>query len=274
MISEVFHVARDMAFRHRQLIVQMIKREVLGRYRGSVFGLAWSFFNPLLLLVVYTFVFSVVFKARWGGAGAAAPQSHGDFAVILFAGLIMNNLFVECINRAPGLILSNVSYVKKVVFPLETLAVIALGSALFHLLASLVVLIIAQLIFMGHVPWTVVYFPLILLPLMFLCLGLSWFLAGLGVYIRDMAQAVSLFTIVLTFISPIFYPLSAIPERMQKYVKLNPITFVVEETRNAVIFGKPFNWTGWCIYTAVGVAVAVIGLIWFQKVRKGFADVL
>ena len=274
MISEVVNVVRGMATRHRQLILQMVKREVLGRYRGSVFGLAWSFFNPLLLLIVYTFVFSVVFKARWGGAGATAPHSHGDFAVILFAGLIMNNLFVECINRAPSLVLSNVTYVKKVVFPLETLAVIALGSALFHLLVSLVVLIAAQLIFIGSVPWTVVYFPLILIPLMFLCLGLSWFLAGLGVYIRDMAQAVSLFTIVLTFISPIFYPLSAIPERMQKYVKLNPITFVVEETRNAVIFGQPFNWTGWWIYTVVGLAVAVLGLIWFQKVRKGFADVL
>jgi len=274
LISEVMNVVRDMATRHRQLILQMVKREVLGRYRGSVLGLAWSFFNPLLLLIVYTFVFSVVFKARWGGAGAPATQSHGDFAVILFAGLIMNNLFVECLNRAPALILSNVSYVKKVVFPLETLSVIALGSALFHLLVSLVVLVIAQLIFMGNVPWTIVYFPLILLPLMLLCLGLSWFLAGLGVYIRDMAQAVSLITIVLTFISPIFYPLSAIPERMQKYVKLNPITFVVEQTRNSVIFGKPFNWSGWWIYTAVGLAVAVIGLIWFQKVRKGFADVL
>lgn len=274
MISEVLNVVRDMATRHRQLILQMVKREVLGRYRGSVFGLAWSFFNPLLLLIVYTFVFSVVFKARWAGAGAAEPQSHGDFAVILFAGLIMNNFFVECINRAPSLILSNVSYVKKVVFPLETLTVIALGSALFHLLVSLIVLIAAQLIFMRSVPWTIVYFPLILLPLMFLCLGLSWFLAGLGVYIRDMTQAVSLITIVLTFISPIFYPLSAIPERMQRWVKLNPITFVVEETRNAVIFGKPFNWSGWCIYTVVGLVVAGIGLIWFQKVRKGFADVL
>ncbi len=186
----------------------------------------------------------------------------------------MNNLFVECMNRAPSLILNNVSYVKKVVFPLETLIVIAIGSALFHLLISFVVLIIAQLIFLGHVPWTAIYFPLILAPLLLLSLGLSWFLAGLGVYIRDMTQAVSLATIVLTFVSPIFYPLSALPANMQGYVKLNPITFVVEETRNAVIFGKPFNWSGWLVYTLAGALVAMVGLAWFQKVRKGFADVL
>lgn len=274
MIKEVSAVGHDIVFKHRHLVFQMIKREVLGRYRGSVIGLGWSFFNPLLLLIVYTFVFSVVFKARWGGAGGVQPQSHGDFAVILFAGLIMNNLFVECMNRAPSLILNNVSYVKKVVFPLETLIVIAVGSALFHLAISFVVLIIAQLIFLGHVPWTAIYFPLILAPLLLLSLGLSWFLAGLGVYIRDMTQAVSLATIVLTFVSPIFYPLSALPPNMQEYVKLNPITFVVEETRNTVIFGKPFNWSGWLVYTLVGAAVAFIGLAWFQKVRKGFADVL
>lgn len=274
MISEVINVVRDMATRHRQLIVQMVKREVLGRYRGSVLGLAWSFFNPLLLLIVYTFVFSVVFKARWGGAGASATQSHGDFAVILFAGLIMNNLFAECLNRAPSLVLSNISYVKKVVFPLETLAVIAFGSATFHLLVSFVVLLIAQLIFLGNIPWTIVYLPMVLVPLALFSLGISWFLAGLGVYIRDTAQAVSLLTIVLTFVSPIFYPLSAIPERMQFYVKLNPMTFVVEETRNVLIFGKALNWSLWGIYTAIGLVVFVLGIAWFQKVRKGFADVV
>lgn len=271
-MSEVLQLLRGMLTRHRQLIMQMVKREVLGRYRGSVLGLAWSFFNPLLLLIVYTFVFSVVFKAKWGGATVA--QSHGDFAVILFAGLIMNNLFVECLNRAPSLVLSNVTYVKKVVFPLEILVVVAFGSAIFHLLISLVVLFIAQLIFLGQIPWTIIYFPLVLVPLALFSLGISWFLAGLGVYIRDTVQAVSLFTIVLTFVSPIFYPLSAIPERMQVYVKLNPMTFVVEETRSVLIFGKTMNWASWGAYCAVGALVFVLGLVWFQKVRKGFADVL
>lgn len=271
---EVLQLLRGMLTRHRQLILQMIKREVLGRYRGSVFGLAWSFFNPLLLLLVYTFVFSVVFKAKWAGAGASMTQSHGDFAVILFAGLIVNNLFAECLNRAPSMVLSNVTYVKKVVFPLETLVVIGFGSAVFHLLVSFVVLVIAQLIFLGHIPWTAVYFPLVLVPLALFTLGISWFLAGLGVYIRDTAQAVSLVTIVLTFVSPIFYPLSAIPERMQGYVKLNPMTFVVEETRNVLIFGKTMDWSSWGIYTLVGAVIFFLGLAWFQKVRRGFADVL
>lgn len=272
MISEVFLLSRGMLTRHRQLIVQMIKREVLGRYRGSVLGLAWSFFNPLLLLIVYTFVFSVVFKAKW--AGAAATQSHGDFAVILFAGLIMNNLFAECLNRAPSLVLSNVTYVKKVVFPLEVLVVVAFGSAIFHLLISLVVLFIAQLIFLGNIPWTIVYFPFVLIPLALFSLGISWFLAGLGVYIRDTVQAVSLVTIVLTFVSPIFYPLSAIPERLQVYVKLNPMTYVVEETRNVLIFGKSPDWLAWAAYSVIGLLIFILGIAWFQKVRKGFADVL
>lgn len=274
LIIEVLGLLRGMLTRHRQLILQMIKREVLGRYRGSVLGLAWSFFNPLLLLLVYTFVFSVVFKAKWAGAGAPMTQSHGDFAVILFAGLIVNNLFAECLNRAPSMVLSNVTYVKKVVFPLETLVVIGFGSAVFHLAVSFVVLVIAQLIFLGSIPWTAVYFPLVLIPLALFTLGISWFLAGLGVYIRDTTQAVSLMTIVLTFVSPIFYPLSAIPERLQVYVKLNPMTFVVEETRSVLIFGKTLDWFSWGIYTLVGIVIFVLGLAWFQKVRKGFADVL
>src|SRR2546422_551628 len=105
-------------WRNRQLIVQMTRREVLGRYKGSLMGLAWSFFNPVLMLSVYTFFFSVVFKSRWGGGG---EESKASFAVILFVGMIVHGLFTEVINRAPSIILSNVNYVKKVVFPLETL---------------------------------------------------------------------------------------------------------------------------------------------------------
>ena len=116
-------------WRNRSLIVAMVKREVVGRYRGSIMGLAWSFFSPLLMLMIYTFVFSVVFKARWGVGG---EESKTDFAIILFVGMIVHGLFAECVNRAPALILSNVNYVKKVIFPLEILPWVAFGSALFH----------------------------------------------------------------------------------------------------------------------------------------------
>jgi len=258
--------------RNRSLIMQMVKREVLGRYRGSVMGLAWSFFNPLLLLIVYTFVFSVVFKARWGTGDGQA--THAEFAVILFVGMMVHGLFAECVNRAPTLILNNVTYVKKVVFPLEILPVVALGSALFHLCVSFVVLLLAEYAIMGRIPWTVVYVPVVFLPLVLATIGVAWFLAALGVYVRDIAQATGLFTTILAFVSPIFYPISALPERFQIWMKLNPLTYVIEEARNVVVFGQHVNWPEWALYCAGGLLIALLGLLWFQKTRKGFADVL
>jgi lipopolysaccharide transport system permease protein len=159
-------------WRNRDLITALTKREVIGRYRGSVMGIAWSFFNPLLMLVIYTFVFSVVFKARWGVGG---EESKTDFAIILFVGMIVHGLFAECVNRAPALILSNVNYVKKVIFPLEILPWVAFGSALFHTVISIGVLLLAQLLISHQLPWTVILFPLVLLPLIFISMGFAWF---------------------------------------------------------------------------------------------------
>ena len=181
---------------NRSLIWQMVRREVVGRYRGSVMGLAWSFFNPLLMLIIYTFVFSVVFKARWVVGG---DESKADFAILLFVGMIVHGLFAECVNRAPGLILSNVNYVKKVIFPLEILPWVAFGSALFHTAISIIVLLVAQLVLYQQIPWTVVFFPFVLVPLVFATMGFAWFLAALGVYVRDIGQITSFFTTALFF---------------------------------------------------------------------------
>jgi lipopolysaccharide transport system permease protein len=191
-------------WRNRQLIWQMTHREVVGRYRGSVLGLAWSFFNPVLMLIVYTFVFSVVFKARWNVSGG---ESKTDFAIILFTGMIVFNLFAEIVNRAPGLIIYNVNYVKKVVFPLEILSWVALGSVLFHSLVSLSVLLLAQFILNQSLPWTVMLFPLVLFPLILSSLGAAWFLAAIGVYVRDVGQITGVITTILMFLSAVFYPL-------------------------------------------------------------------
>jgi len=160
----------------------MTKREVVGRYKGSALGLAWSFFNPVFMLTVYTFVFSEVFKARWGVDG---NESKTQFAVVLFVGMIVYGLFAEVLNRTPGLILSNVNYVKKVVFPLEILPVIALGVALFHSAISAGVLLAAFALFNGYLHWTAIFAPIVLLPLVILTLGLGWMLASLGVFLRD-----------------------------------------------------------------------------------------
>ncbi len=196
-------------WRNRQLVWQMTRREVVGRYRGSLIGLAWSFLNPLLMLVVYTFVFSVIFKARWGGD---VNETKTDFAIILFAGMIVFGLFSEIINRAPGLIVSNVNFVKKVVFPLEILPWVTLGSVLFHSFVSLIVLLLVQLTLKFFLPWTVLLFPLVLLPLIFASMGAAWFLASIGVYVRDIGQVMGVFTTVLMFLSAVFYPVSSLPE--------------------------------------------------------------
>lgn len=258
-------------WQHRELISQMTRREVVGRYRGSVMGLAWSFFNPILMLVVYTFVFSVVFKAKWG---TGSEESQSGFAIVLFIGMIVYGLFAEMANRAPSLILSNVNYVKKVIFPLEILPVVGLGATLFHSLISLGVLLVAILLANGSMPWTAIYFPLIILPLMAATLGVAWFLASLGVFVRDVGQTVGIFTTVLMFISPVFYPVSALPEKFQFWLLINPLTFVIEQSRAVLIFGKQPDWAGMGIYAGASLMVAWTGYWWFQKTRKGFADVL
>lgn len=256
----------------RYLIFQMIRREVSQRYQGSALGFAWSFLNPLLMLVVYTFVFSVVFKARWSGGDVA--ESRTDFALTLFAGLIVFNVFSEIINKAPGLVLSNVNFVKKVVFPLEILPLVSIGAVLFHGFVSLLVLLLAQLILNGHIPSTVLIFPLILLPLLAMGLGASWFLASITVYIRDVAYITSIITTMLMFLSAVFFPVSALPEEYRVFIYLNPVAVIVSESRNALIFGLSPNWVALGGVSLVGLTVAVAGYWWFQKTRKGFADVL
>jgi lipopolysaccharide transport system permease protein len=259
-------------WRNRQLILQMTKREVVGRYKGSAMGLTWSFFNPVFMLVVYTFVFSEIFKSRWGGVGG--DDSKTQFAVVLFVGMIVLSLFSEVLNRAPSLILSNVNYVKKVIFPLEILPIIAMGAALFHSLVSLCVLISAFALFNGYVQWTVVFTPLVLLPLVIVTTGLAWILAAIGVFLRDVGQTIGIITTVLMFLSPVFYPVTAVPERFRPFIMANPLTFIIEQARDALIWGNTPNWIGLGVYTLVASMVAWAGFALFQKTRKGFADVL
>jgi len=257
-------------WRHRELIRVLVVREVAGRYRGSMLGILWSFFNPVFMLAVYTFVFSVVFRARWAGGS----ESKAEFALVLFAGLLVFNLFSECIGRAPGLIVGNVNYVKKVVFPLEILPWVSFGAALFHTFVSLMVWGLFHLLIFGLPHASLVLLPLLLLPLGLLTMGFSWFLAGLGVYLRDTAQVIGVLTSVLMFLTPIFYPASALPERYRTLLFLNPLAFIVEQARNLLFFGKNLDWAPYGLLTACAFLAAWLGFAWFQKVRKGFADVI
>jgi lipopolysaccharide transport system permease protein len=257
-------------WRNRGLAIALIKREVVGRYRGSFMGILWSFFNPVFMLAVYTFVFSVVFKARWSGGS----ESRTEFALVLFAGMIVFSLFSECVNRAPGLIVSNVNYVKKVVFPLEILPFVAFGAASFHLVVSVVVWMIFYMSFFGMPHLTLLLLPLVLLPLALFTLGVSWMLASLGVYLRDVGQIVGVFTTALLFLSPIFYPVTALPAEYQTLLHLNPLTPVIEQTRQVLVWGKVPDFQFWGSSMILGAVVAWLGFAWFQKTRKGFADVL
>lgn len=256
---------------NRKLILQMSRREVIGRYKGSVLGLLWSFLNPVFMLTVYTFVFSVVFKARWGVDG---NDSKTQFAVVLFVGMIVHGLFAEVVNRAPSLILANVNYVKKVIFPLEILPVITMCAALFHGLVSLAVLLIAFFIFNHSLQWTVIFIPLVLLPLVILTLGCAWMLASLGVFIRDVGQTIGIVTTVMMFLSPVFFPVTSLPEVYRPLIMANPLTFIIEQAREVLIWGHLPDWIGLGIYAVVATVVAWVGYVWFQKTRKGFADVL
>ena len=249
----------------------MIRRNILGRYQGSIFGVTWSFFNPIVMLVVYTFVFSVVFKARWPGNDDA---SQSQFALILFAGMIVFGLFSEVIGSAPTLIIGNSNFVKKVIFPLELLSVINVGAAAFHALIGCGILLATILILNGFLYWTVLYFPLVFLPFLVFILGLSWLFSSLGVYIRDLSQAMGVIITIVMFLSPLFYPITALPERFQVWMMLNPLTFIIQESRNIFIFGVDPDWTGLLIYFLVALTFSWISYIWFQKTRKGFADVL
>ncbi|WOD40410.1 ABC transporter permease [Nodosilinea sp. E11] len=255
---------------NRELATALIKRDVLGRYQGSILGIFWSFFHPLFMLAVYTFVFSIVFQARWG----SSDGSRAEFALVLFSGLIVFNFFAECINRSPTLILSNSNYVKKVIFPLEILPCVAIGSAMFHSLVSLTVWLFGYVILFGFPSVTALLLPIVVLPLIFLTTGLSWFLSSLGVYLRDVAQVVTILTTVLMFLSPIFYPASAIPDSAKPLLLINPIAPALEQVRGILMWGELPSIQSWLYYLAGSTIVAWLGFAWFQKTRKGFADVL
>lgn len=258
-------------WKYRNLIGTMAYRDIIGRYRGSVIGLAWSFFNPLLMLTIYTFVFSVVFKAKWN---SDLGGGQGEFAVILFAGMIVFNLFSECISRAPTLILSNANYVKKIVFPLEILPWVVLGNAMFHGAISIFVLCVAQLLVFHAIPLTFLLLPVIMAPFLFGIIGVCWILAAVGAYLRDLSQIIGVLITVLMFTSPLFFPLSALPEHLQPFLMLNPLSYFIEETRAIVLFGKLPSFNGLLIAYVASFITAFIGYAFFQKVRKGFADVI
>lgn len=256
--------------RNRSLIFQLAQREVLGRYRGSLIGVAWSLLQPLLMLAVYTFVFTEIFQARWG----LTQANTGVFALALFAGLIFYGFFAECAMKAPGLLLQNPSYITKIVFPLEILPVVSTLSSLFSAFASLVVLGIFVLLLRGALPVTFGFAFVLLIPLAIFCIGMGWILAALGIYLRDLGMIVNPLTTAMMFLLPVFYPLSQVPERWRSWVLANPLTYLIESARAAVLMGKTPDMLFFAVLVVLALLFAAVAHMLFQKARRGFADVL
>ena len=259
---------------HFHLLLQLIRRDVQARYRGSALGLAWSFVIPLLMLGVYTFVFAVVFKARWGSDPSAAHGGMLTFALNLYAGLVLHAFLSENLSRAPSLITSHANYVTKVVFPLGVLPPMLLGSALFHLGMNLAVLLLAVAL-LGPGPsllWIAI--PFILLPLVLIALAVNFLLSSLGVFLRDIGQLMGLATTLLMFLSPVFYPVSALPVRLQPWVLVNPLSLPVEWLRALVMEHHLPHADLFALYALVSLGLLAIGHFWFHRTRRGFADVL
>jgi lipopolysaccharide transport system permease protein len=256
---------------HRDLIRRFTWREIQGRYKGSFLGIFWSLVNPLVLLLIYTFVFGIVLQARWP---QAKVDNLSEFALVIFCGLTAFNIFGECMIRAPTIITSVPNYVTKVIFPLEILPVSVLGAALFHALVSFSILLVVKLIITGIIWWTIVLLPVVALPLIFLSMGFSWFLASLGVFIRDTHYSIGLVLQVLFFMTAIFYPVEAVPEPFQTIIHLNPLTTIIESFRQIVLWGTMPDWPRLGIWLFVTGALMLLGYAWFMKTKKGFADVI
>ena len=258
------------AWRHRALLAPLIRRAIAQRYRGSVLGVLWSFVTPLLMVLVYTFVFRAIFAVRWSAEG----ETPAEFGLVLFAGMIVFWLMAEALARAPGLVTGHPGYVKKVVFPLEILPWVVLGEALFQTAMSLAVLLVVALA-LGTVPGpTVLLVPLVLAPFAALLLGVMWALASLGVFFRDVGHAVGVIITLAMFLTPLFYPIAAVPEAFRALIYANPLTVIVEEMRALVIWQRPPDWRGLGLYALAGWTVAWAGYAWFIKTRRAFADVL
>lgn len=258
------------AWKSRHLVAALTRREIAGRYRGSSLGLVWTLITPLLLLGIYTFVFGVVFRVRWN----EGQTVDGEFAAILFFGIILHGILGEVLSRSPVSIVTNVNFVKKVVFPLELLVWVTVLSALFHFLLALLILSAFMLVTGHGIPVTAVALPLVLLPFLLLVLGVGWFIAALGVYVRDVGQFMGFLATAFMFMAPIFYPLTALPEAYRDFFYLNPLTYVVIESRNVFMAGIWPDASGLLKYWVVALIVFWIGHAWFQKTRGGFADVL
>jgi lipopolysaccharide transport system permease protein len=258
-------------FAHRELIQGLTRRDIFGRYRGSYLGIFWSFLTPLIMLSVYLLVFGFVFKSRFG---YTPEESAVDFGLALFCGLNLFNMFAEVVTRSSALILQHPNFVKKVVFPLEIIPVSATISALFHCLMAYVPMIVLLVVFHRTFPLSALFIPVYLLPLTILALGLSWGLAALGVFIRDLQLLLTSVVNVLMFLSAVFYPLGAIPKQLRVFMYLNPLAGYLDSARRSIVWGMTPDWISYFVFFGWALLAFLVGNFIFSRSKRAFADVI
>ena len=268
VVAELSEIRRSYT-QNGELVWEFIKRDFLARYRGSFLGVGWSLVTPLVMLAVYYVVFGLAFQRS-----SEAGTHRASFVLTLFAGLMVHNFVSEALNRAPSLIVSHPNYVKKVVFPLEVLPLVSVCSAGIQFTISAALLLVCCLIFGNPIHPTVFLTPVVMLPISLITLGLSLFLSSLGVYLRDISQGIGMITSAMLFLSPVFYPMSALPETYRPLLLLNPVTIPVEQFKEVLLYGEMINWLWWSASLLVGCLLVLAGHAWFQKSRMGFADAL
>ena len=255
--------------RRFDLILTLARRELTARYRGSALGLVWAQLTPVVMIAIYTFIFAGIFGARFGAEGSA-----WDYAVYLFCGLLPWNAFQESLLLSSNVIVSRANLVKRVLFPLETLPAAQMLAALANQMFGSVALLVALVIIRHRLPATLLWWPLLLVPQVVATLGASWFVASLGVFIRDTAQAITLVLLTWMYLTPIIYPEAMVPERFRTFINLNPFTGFVRCYRNIMLDGLAPDWPALAYFTAFAFALFIFGYWWFARTRKNFADVI
>jgi lipopolysaccharide transport system permease protein len=251
------------------LILSLARREMVARYKGSALGIAWAILTPVVMIAIFTFIFAGIFGARFG-----AGNSHWDYALYLFCGLLPWTMFQETLQQSAQTIVTHANLVKRVVFPLETLPVAQALSSLGHQLFGTVALLIAAVVLRHEFQLTVLWLPVLLIPQLLITLGAAWLIASLGVFLRDIAQGITLLLMAWMYVTPIIYPESLVPQRFQRYINLNPFTPLVRNYRRILLDGLAPDWSGLAYFTAFAVVCFFLGYWWFARTRKNFADVI
>lgn len=254
----------------RELFLRVLGRDIQASFRGSALGLLWIVLIPLVMVAIYTFVFGIVLKSAW----ATPTASPLEVPLIFFSGLTISGFFLEIVNRAPNYIRGHASYVKKVIFPLDLLGWVLVGTAGVKLLISFVLLAAFLSLMEQRVAVEALFVPVILAPFAVLMLGLAWFLCALGVYFRDLGHLLSVVSPVIMFVSPVFYGLEQVPPALRGIYLLNPLTFVLESVRQTLFLAGAISWTGYAIYWACAILSFALGYRFFERARPGFADVV